>query len=132
MDGATRLRVRHGVCAVPSIGLCDWGQVQGVSPAVWREERREPGAAWSPQARRHNDLTGLRQKGSSMLMSRSVVWGMNDHHGSDWVLIVVTRTHRPLSATSGSSAPSGARCWASMGLAAQMLIKMSRQFSEGP
>ncbi|MBS0152693.1 MAG: hypothetical protein JSR31_17325 [Nitrospira sp.] len=40
MDGANRIRVRHGACAVPSIGLCDCGHVQGVSPAVWRDERK--------------------------------------------------------------------------------------------
>lgn len=99
MDGANRLRVRHGACAVPSIGLLDWGHVQGVSPAVWRDERSEPGAARSPQARRHNEGKGLRQKGSSTLMPRSLVLGMNDHQGSYWVLIVVTSTHRPLPAT---------------------------------
>ena len=99
MDGANRLRVRHGACAVPSIGLCDWGHVQGMSPAVWRDERREPGAAQSPEARRQNDLKGLRQKGSSTLMPCGLVWGMNDHQGSCWVLIVVTHTHRPLAAT---------------------------------
>ena len=32
-------------------------------------------------------------------MPRSLVWGMNDHQGSWWVLIVVTRTHRQLAAT---------------------------------
>ena len=90
---------------MPPIGLCAWGHVQGMSPAVWRDERREPGAARSPQARRQNDLKGLRQKGSSTLMTRSLVWGMNDHQGLCWVLIVVTHTHRPLAATSGSSAP---------------------------
>ena len=37
-------------------------------------------------------------------MSRSLVWGMNDYQGSYWVLIVVTHTHRPLAARSGSSA----------------------------
>ena len=58
MDDANRIRVRHGACAVPSIGLCDWGHVQRVGPAVWRDERSEPGAARSPQARRQNDLSG--------------------------------------------------------------------------
>ena len=36
-------------------------------------------------------------------MPRSLVWGMNNHQGSDWVLIVVTRTHRQLSAKCGRS-----------------------------
>lgn len=96
MDGTNRLQVRHGACAVPSIILYDGGHVQGVSPAVWRDERSEPGTARSPQARRHNELKGLRQKGSSMLMPRRLVLGMNDHQGSYWVLIVDTSTHRPL------------------------------------
>ena len=33
-DETELIRVRHGACAVPSIGLCDWGHVQGVNPAV--------------------------------------------------------------------------------------------------
>ena len=60
------------------------------------QERRGRGSA-----RRHKELKGLRQKGSSTLMPRSLVWGMNDHQGSWWVLIVVTRTHCPLAARSG-------------------------------
>ena len=31
-------------------------------------------------------------------MPCGLVWGMNDHQGSCWVLIVVTGTHRPPSA----------------------------------
>ena len=50
-------------------------------------------------------MKGLRQKDSSTLMPRGLVLGMNDHQGSCWVLIVVTRTHRQLAATCGSSAP---------------------------
>lgn len=37
-------------------------------------------------------------------MPRGLVWGMNDHQGSWWVLIVVTHTHRLLAAKSGRSA----------------------------
>ena len=54
-------------------------------------------------------MKGLQQKGSSTLMPLGLVLGMNDHQGSYWVLIVVTRTHRPLVATSGSSAPRSPR-----------------------
>ena len=50
-------------------------------------------------------MKGLPQKGSSTLMPCGLVLSMNDHQGSCWVLIVATRTHRQLSATSGSSAP---------------------------
>lgn len=46
----------------------------------------------------------LRQKSSSTLMPCALVWGMNDHQESCWVLNVVTRTHCPLPARSGSSA----------------------------
>jgi hypothetical protein len=42
-------------------------------------------------------------------MPRSLVLGMNDHQGLYWVLIVVTRTHRPLAANCGSSAPKSHR-----------------------
>ncbi|HMS86107.1 MAG TPA: hypothetical protein PKD12_20905, partial [Nitrospira sp.] len=59
-----------GACAVPSIGLCDWGHVQGVSPAVWRDERSEPGAARSPQARRQNDLSYTTMRGPRRSRSR--------------------------------------------------------------
>ncbi len=41
----------------------------------------------------------LRQKSSSTLMPCALVWGMNDHQESCWVLNVVTRTHCPLAAT---------------------------------
>ncbi len=50
-------------------------------------------------------MKALRQKGSSTLMPRGLVLGMNDHQGSCWVLIVVTRTHRQLAAKCGTSAP---------------------------